>query len=72
MGQKSVSGWQRVEKRGDGAGAERKSFLPPQLSIQRERKFDMVDLNTFSIISKQEVSPAAVFCWGRGVFLPAL
>lgn len=26
----------------------------------------MVDLNTFSIISKQEVSPAAVFCWGRG------
>ncbi len=44
---------------------ERAFFLPPQLSIHRERKFDMVDLNTFSIISKQEVSPAAVFWRGR-------
>ena len=47
-------------------------FPPPQLSIQWERKFDMADLNTFSIISKQKVSPAAVFRRGRGVFLPAL
>lgn len=48
----------------------RKCSFPPQLSIQRGRKFDMVDLNTFSIISKQEVSPAAVFWQGRGCSCP--
>lgn len=53
--------WQRVEKKGGREGKEIKCFFPPQLSIWRGRKFDMVDLNTFSIISKQEVSPAAVF-----------
>lgn len=54
----SAKGWRRRE------GS--KSSSPPQLSIQRERKFDMVDLNTFSIISKQEVSPAAVLQLGEG------
>lgn len=44
----------------------KKGCLPPQLSIQRGRKFNMDDLNTFSIISKQEVSPAAVFLAGKG------
>lgn len=63
---KSCSHWQRIEEKGDSGGEERKSFFPSQLSIQRERKFDMVDLNTFSIIRKQEVSPAAVFWRGRG------
>lgn len=53
--------WQRAEKR---EAEEIKCFS--QLSIWRGRKSDMVDLNTFSIISKQEVSPAAVFWWGGG------
>lgn len=66
-GPESFSQWQRVEKRrGRGEEKEKKHFFPPQLSIQRGRKFDMVDLNTFSIISKQEVSPAAVFWQERG------
>lgn len=38
----------------------------PAVHSEGERKFDMVDLNTFSIISKQEVSPAAVFQQGEG------
>lgn len=64
-GAKSFSHEHRIEKRTVEKRGE-KSFFPLQLSIQRERKFDMVDLNTFSIISKQEVSPAAVFWWGWG------
>lgn len=55
------SRWRRretvVERR------KKKSLFPSQLSFQWERKFDMLDLNTFSIIRKQEVSPAAVFWW---------
>lgn len=58
------SRWRRretvVERR------EKKSLFPSQLSFQWERKFDMLDLNTFSIIRKQEVSPAAVFWWRVG------
>lgn len=46
-------------------------IFPSQLSVQKERTFDMVDLNTFSIISKQEVSPAAVFLFGGGGGDPA-
>lgn len=46
-------------------------IFPSQLSFQKEKKFDMVDLNTFSIISKQEVSPAAVFLCGGGGGDPA-
>lgn len=64
-GPKSVSHWLRIVKKEGSGGEQRKSFFPPQLSIQRQRKFDMVDLDTFSIISKQEVSPAAVFWQGR-------
>lgn len=60
----SLTGWGM--KKGGHGGEQRKYFFPPQLSIQRQRKFDMVDLDTFSIISKQEVSPAAVFWQGRG------
>lgn len=69
-GPKSFFHWLGIVKTGGSGGEERKSFLPSQLSIQRERKFDMVDLNTFSIISKQEVSPAAVFWQGRGCSCP--
>lgn len=58
------------KKRGIGKG-ERKCCFPHQLSIQRGGgEFDMVDLNTFSIISKQEASPAAVF-WQRRGRIPA-
>lgn len=64
-----------MEEQGESRGEERKSFFQSQLSIRRERKFDMVDLNTFSIISKQEVSPAAVFSFlfvEEGASLPPL
>lgn len=59
------------QKRTEQKQEERKIF-PSQLSFQRERKFAMVDLNTFSIISKQEVSPAAVFSVGEGVCLSSV
>lgn len=55
------------EDRGETGGNGGEKIFPFQLSFQRERKFAMVDLNTFSIISKQEVSPAAVFSVEEGV-----
>lgn len=54
------------EDRGETGGNRGEKIFPSQLSFQRERKFAMVDLNTFSIISKQEVSPAAVFSVEEG------
>lgn len=61
----------RGQRKGETVEERRENLsFHPSCPFRGLRKFDMVDLNTFSIISKQEVSPAAVFQPGRGCSCP--